>query len=72
VVLARNSESPGPVAAGFLQSIESELAGLKSSGRIVELERQCAELERQLDRFRRQPLIRLALAARRAIRRVAG
>jgi SAM-dependent methyltransferase len=72
VVLARRSESPGAAAEQFLRSVESELAGLKSSGRIAELERQAAELERQLDRFRRQPLIRVALAGRRAIRRVAG
>jgi SAM-dependent methyltransferase len=45
------------------------LAGLTSSGRIAELERQVMELERQLDRFRRHPIIRLALATRHAIRR---
>jgi ubiquinone/menaquinone biosynthesis C-methylase UbiE len=71
VVQARKSESPGAVAEQFLRSIESELAGLQSSGRIAELERQTAELERKLDRFLSQPLIRAALAARRAIRRVA-
>jgi hypothetical protein len=53
----------------FQRSIESELAGLKSSGRITELERQVVELERQLDRYRSHPMVRLALAARRAIRR---
>lgn len=71
VVQARKSESPGVVAEQFQRSIESELAGLKPSGRIAELERQNAEFEQQLDRFRNQPLIRAALAARRAIRRVA-
>jgi molecular chaperone GrpE (heat shock protein) len=78
VILARKNESPGAVAEEFQHSIESELAGLKSSGRIAELERQAVELERQaveleqqLERFRRQPVIRLALAARRAIRRAA-
>jgi SAM-dependent methyltransferase len=71
VVQARKSESPGAVAEQFLRSIESELSGLQSSGRIAELERQTAELERKLDRFLSQPLIRAALAARRAIRRVA-
>jgi ubiquinone/menaquinone biosynthesis C-methylase UbiE len=71
VVQARKSESPGPVAEQFQRSIESELAGLTSSGRIAELERRSAELEQQLDRFLSQPLIRAALAVRRAIRRVA-
>jgi SAM-dependent methyltransferase len=71
VVHARKRESPGAVTMEFQRSIDSELAGLKSSGRIDELERRTAELEQQLDRFRRQPLIRVALAARRAILRVA-
>ena len=78
VIQARKNESPGAVAEEFQHSIESELAGLTSSGRIAELERRAVELERraveleqQLERFRRQPVIRLALAARRAIRRAA-
>lgn len=62
VVLARKSETPGAVAEELQRSIESDLAGLKSNGRI-------AELEQQLDRYRSHPMIRLALAARRAIRR---
>jgi ubiquinone/menaquinone biosynthesis C-methylase UbiE len=69
VVLARKTQAPGAVAEQFQASIDSELAGLTSSGRIAELDRQVMELERQLDRFRRHPIIRLALAARRAIRR---
>jgi SAM-dependent methyltransferase len=69
VVLARKDESPGAVAEELQRGMESELGGLKSAGRVAELERQTVELERQLDRFRRQPMIRLALAARRAVRR---
>jgi uncharacterized coiled-coil protein SlyX len=63
--------------------MESELGGMMSSGRIAELEErvsafeqrvpelelQVAELTRQVDRFRSQPLIRVALAARRTLRR---
>jgi len=69
VVLARKDDSPGAVAEELQRGMESELGGLKSAGRVAELERQTVELERQLDRFRRQPMIRLALAARRAVRR---
>jgi SAM-dependent methyltransferase len=69
VVLARKTQAPGAVAEQFQASIDSELAGLTSSGRIAELEQQVMELERQLDRFRRHPIIHLALGARRAIRR---
>jgi len=83
VVLARKTEVPGPVAQQLQHSLESGLGGMTSSGRIVELEGQVAtferrvpelelqvaELARQVDRFRSQPLIRVALAARRALRR---
>jgi SAM-dependent methyltransferase len=79
MVLACKTDTPGPMAQQLQQSMRSELAGLTSSGRIAELERRVArlpelerqvdELARQLDRFRRHPLIRVALAARRAIRR---
>lgn len=83
VVLARKSEKPGPLAMELQHSMGSELAGLTSSGRIAELERQLgdrdlrlahhdlelAELQRQLHRFRSHPLIRVALATRRALRR---
>jgi ubiquinone/menaquinone biosynthesis C-methylase UbiE len=69
VALARKTEAPGAMAEEFQRSIESELAGLRSSSRIAELERQIVALEQQLDGFRRHPMIRLALAARRAIRR---
>ena len=76
VVLARKTELPGPVAQQLQRSMESELAGMTSSGRIADLEGQVAafeqrvaELARQVDRFRSQPLIRVALAARRAFRR---
>jgi len=75
-VLARKTELPGPVAQQLQRSMESELAGMTSSGRIADLEGQVAALEqrvaelaRQVDRFRSQPLIRAALAARRALRR---
>jgi lipase chaperone LimK len=57
------------VAEELQRSMGSDLGGLNSAGRVAELERQTAELERQLDRFRRHPMIRLALAARRAVRR---
>jgi SAM-dependent methyltransferase len=76
VVLARKTELPGPLAQQLQRSMESELGGMTSSGRIAELEGQVhgfelqvAELTRQVDRFRSQPLIRMALAARRALRR---
>jgi SAM-dependent methyltransferase len=83
MVLARKTEVPGPVAQQLQHSLESGLGGMTSSGRIVELEGQVAtferrvpelelqvaELARQVDRFRSQPLIRVALAARRALRR---
>jgi SAM-dependent methyltransferase len=83
VVLARKTEVPGPVAQQLQHSLESGLGGMTSSGRIIELEGQVAtferrvpelelqvaELARQVDRFRSQPLIRVALAARRALRR---
>lgn len=83
LVLARKAERPGPDAQQLLDSMGSELAGLTSSGRIAELERragaleqrvpelerQVAELTDQLRRYRGQPLIRLALAARRALHR---
>jgi SAM-dependent methyltransferase len=69
VVLARKNESPGAVAEELQRSMESDPGGLNSAGRVAELERQNVELERQLDRVRRHPMIRLALAARRAVRR---
>ncbi len=83
VVLARKTEVPGPLARQLQRSMESELGGMMSSGRIAELEErvsafeqrvpelelQVAELTRQVDRFRSQPLIRVALAARRTLRR---
>jgi SAM-dependent methyltransferase len=83
VVLARKTEVPGPLAQQLQRSMESELGGMMSSGRIAELEErvsafeqrvpelelQVAELTRQVDRFRSQPLIRVALAARRTLRR---
>jgi ubiquinone/menaquinone biosynthesis C-methylase UbiE len=76
VVLARKTELLGPVAQQLQRSMESELGGMTSSGRIAALEGQVTsfelrvtELTRQVDRFRSQPLIRVALAARRALRR---
>ena len=83
LVLARKADQPGPAGRQLLDSLASELAGLTSSGRIAELERragalearvpelegQVAELTAQLERFRGHPLIRLALAARRALSR---
>jgi ubiquinone/menaquinone biosynthesis C-methylase UbiE len=80
VVLARKSEEAGPLALELQHSLRSELSGLTSSGRIAELERQLAErdqqlaqrtqrladVEWQLQRFRGNPLIRVALAVRRA------
>lgn len=76
VVLARRTETPGALALELQHSMASELAGLTSSGRIAELQRQIGELERQiaeqaaeLARFRGHPMIRVALATRRAIRR---
>jgi ubiquinone/menaquinone biosynthesis C-methylase UbiE len=82
-VLARKSEEAGPLALELQHSMGSELAGLTSSGRIAELERQLAErdqqlaqrtqrladVEWQLQRFRSHPVIRVALATRRALRR---
>ena len=63
--------------------MRSELAGLTSSRRIADLEQQLgdrdlqianrdqrlAELQRQLHRYRSHPMIRVALATRRALRR---
>jgi ubiquinone/menaquinone biosynthesis C-methylase UbiE len=76
VVLARKSEEAGPLALELQHSLRSELSGLTSSGRIAELERQLAErdqqladVEWQLQRFRSHPVIRVALATRRALRR---
>jgi ubiquinone/menaquinone biosynthesis C-methylase UbiE len=77
VVLARKSEDAGPLALELQHSMRSELAGLTSSRRVVELERelgdrdqQLAQLQQQLHRFRSHPVIRMALATRRALRRV--
>jgi ubiquinone/menaquinone biosynthesis C-methylase UbiE len=69
VALARKTDTPGAVAEEFRRGVESELGGLRARGRTAELERQIVALEQQLDRFRRHPMIRLALAARRVIRR---
>ena len=68
-VLARKSDRPGPLALELQHSMRSELAGLTSSRRIAELEQQLGELQRQLHRYRSHPLIRVALATRRALRR---
>jgi ubiquinone/menaquinone biosynthesis C-methylase UbiE len=82
-VLARKSDRPGPLALELQHSMRSELAGLTSSRRIAELEQQLgdrdlqianrdqrlAELQRQLHRYRSHPMIRVALATRRALRR---
>jgi ubiquinone/menaquinone biosynthesis C-methylase UbiE len=83
VVLARKSEKAGPLAIELQHSMGSELAGLTSSGRIAELERELgdrdqrlahrdlelADIKWQLNRFRGNPVIRVALATRRALRR---
>jgi SAM-dependent methyltransferase len=76
VVAARKTETPGPLAMELQHSIASELAGLTSNRRVAELQRQVGELEgrvaeqaAELARFRGHPVIRAALAARRAIRR---
>jgi ubiquinone/menaquinone biosynthesis C-methylase UbiE len=82
-VLARKSDRPGPLALELQHSMAGELGGLTSSRRIAELERQLGdhdlqianrdqqltELQRQLHRYRSHPVIRVALATRRALRR---
>jgi ubiquinone/menaquinone biosynthesis C-methylase UbiE len=69
VVVARRTETPGPLALELQHGMASELGGLRLSGRVAELERQVAEQAAELARFRGHPVIRVALAARRAIRR---
>jgi ubiquinone/menaquinone biosynthesis C-methylase UbiE len=76
VVLARKADEHGPLDLELQHSLRSELSGLTSSGRIAELERQVAErdqrladIQGRLHRFRNHPLIRVALATRRALRR---
>jgi ubiquinone/menaquinone biosynthesis C-methylase UbiE len=62
VVLARKTGTAGAPAELLGRTADTELEGVRSRARI-------AELERQLDRYRRNPVIRLALAVRRTIRR---
>jgi SAM-dependent methyltransferase len=76
MVLARKTDQPGPFSLELQHSMASELSGLTSAGRIAELEgeiarrdQQTADFQRQLERFRRNPVIRAALAVRRAVRR---
>jgi ubiquinone/menaquinone biosynthesis C-methylase UbiE len=76
MVLARKTDQPGRFSLELQHSMASELAGLTSAGRIAELEAQIAQrdqqtahFQRQLERFRGNPVIRVALAVRRAVRR---
>jgi hypothetical protein len=62
VVLARKTGTAGAPPELLGRTADTELEGVRSRARI-------AELERQLDRYRRNPVIRLALAVRRTIRR---
>jgi SAM-dependent methyltransferase len=69
MVLARKTDQPGPFALELRRSMESELSGLTSAGRIAELEGEVAWRDHQLQRFHSNPVIRAALAVRRAVRR---
>jgi ubiquinone/menaquinone biosynthesis C-methylase UbiE len=76
MVLARKTDQPSRFALELQHSMGSELASLASTGRIAELEalvaeqdEQVADLKRQLERFRGNPVIRAALAVRQAVRR---
>jgi ubiquinone/menaquinone biosynthesis C-methylase UbiE len=69
MVLARKTDQPSGFALELQHSMGSELAGLTSAGRIAELETQVAQRDHQLERFLTNPVIRVALAVRRAVRR---